>query len=215
MRSGYERSLGWAVDRGPLMMLILAATVGLNIYLFIVIPKGFFPQQDTGHMRGTTRADQSTSFQSMKQKMIDVAKIIQADPAVLTVVSNINSGGSGGFGPSGTTTASFNITLKPLAERKMSVDEVIARLRPKFFQVKGTQTFLQADQDIPSGGRAGNAQYQYTLTGNDLGELRTWSEKLRRALQNVPEVTDVDSDQQVGGLEPRSWSTATPHQGLG
>jgi multidrug efflux pump len=201
MRGGYERSLGWAVDRGPLMMLILAATVGLNIYLFIVIPKGFFPQQDTGHMRGTTRADQSTSFQSMKQKMIDVAKIIQADPAVLTVVDNINSGGNGGFGPSGTTTASFNITLKPLEERKMSVDEVIARLRPKFFQVKGTQTFLQADQDIPSGGRAGNAQYQYTLTGNDLNDLRVWSEKLRRALQTVPEVTDVDSDQQVGGLE--------------
>jgi multidrug efflux pump len=201
MRDGYERSLGWAVDRGPLMMLILAATVGLNIYLFIVIPKGFFPQQDTGHMRGTTRADQSTSFQSMKKKMIDVARIIQDDPAVLTVVSNINSGGNGGFGPSGTTTASFNVTLKPLAERKMSVDEVIARLRPKFFRVKGTQTFLQADQDLPSGGRAGNAQYQYTLTGNDLGELRTWSEKLRRALQNVPEVTDVDSDQLVGGLE--------------
>jgi multidrug efflux pump len=201
MRSGYERSLGWAVDRGPLMMLILLATVILNVYLFVIIPKGFFPQQDTGHMRGTTRADQSTSFQSMKQKMIDVSKIIQADPAVLTTVSNINSGGNGGFGPSGTTTASFNITLKPLAERKMSVDEVIARLRPKFFQVKGTQTFLQADQDIPSGGRAGNAQYQYTLTGNDLTELRTWSEKLRRALQAVPEVTDVDSDQQVGGLE--------------
>jgi len=200
MKGGYERSLGWAVDRGPLMMLILLATVILNVYLFIVIPKGFFPQQDTGHMRGTTRADQSTSFQSMKQKMIQVAKIIQEDPAVSTVVSNINSSG-GGFGPSGTTTASFNITLKPLAERKLSVDEVIARLRPKFFRVKGTQTFLQADQDIPSGGRAGNAQYQYTLTGNDLNDLRIWSEKLRRALQNVPEVTDVDTDQQVGGLE--------------
>jgi len=200
MRGGYERSLAWAVDRGPLMMVILAVTVGLNIYLFVVIPKGFFPQQDTGHMRGTTRADQSTSFQSMKQKQIAIAKIIQDDPAVATVVSNINSGG-GGFGPSGTTTASYNITLKPLAERKMSVDAVIARLRPKFFRVKGTQTFLQADQDIPSGGRAGNAQYQYTLTGNDLTDLRTWSEKLRRALQNVPEVTDVDTDQQVGGLE--------------
>jgi multidrug efflux pump len=200
MRGGYERSLAWAVDRGPLMMLILLATVILNVYLFIVIPKGFFPQQDTGHMRGATRADQATSFQSMKQKQIEITKIIQDDPAVATVVSNINGSG-GGFGPSGTTTASYNITLKPLGERKMSVDEVIARLRPKFFKVKGTQTFLQADQDIPSGGRAGNAQYQYTLTGNDLNDLRTWSEKLRRALQSTPEVTDVDTDQQVGGLE--------------
>ncbi len=200
LRGAYERSLVWAVDRGPLMMLILAATIGLNIYLFIVIPKGFFPQQDTGHMRGTVRADQSTSFQAMKQKMIQAAAIVQADPAVQTVVSNINSGGSG-FGPSGTTTASMNITLKPLSERNLSIDEVIARLRPKFFRIKGAQTFLQADQDIPSGGRAGNAQYQYTLQSDDLGGLRTWAEKLRRALQDVPEVVDVDSDQQAGGLE--------------
>jgi multidrug efflux pump len=201
LKNGYARSLVWAVDRGPLLMLILAATVGLNIYLFIVIPKGFFPQEDTGQMRGNMRADQSTSFQAMKQKMIEGAAIIQADPAVLTVVSNINSSGGGGFGPSGTTTASFNITLTPLAQRKISVDEIIARLRPKFFAIKGAQTFLQANQDIPSGGRAGNAQYQYTLTGDNLTELRTWSDKLRRALQSVPEVTDVDSDQQEGGLE--------------
>ena len=200
MKNGYERSLSWAVDHGLLLVAILAATVILNIYLFVVIPKGFFPQEDTGQMRGTMRADQSTSFQAMKQKMIQGAAIIQADPAVLTVVSNINSSG-GGFGPSGTTTASFNITLTPLKERKISADEIIARLRPKFFAIKGTQTFLQANQDIPSGGRAGNAQYQYTLTGDDLTELRTWSEKLRRALQNVPELTDVDSDQQQGGLE--------------
>ncbi len=201
MKASYERTLGWAVSHGLVMMAILAATIVLNFVLFAVIPKGFFPQQDTGHMRGTTRSDQATSFQSMKHKMIQVARIIQDDPAVATVVCNINSGGTGGFGPSGTTTASFNITLKPLGERKLSVDEVIARLRPKFFEVKGTQTFLQADQDLPGGGRAGNAQYQYTLTGDDLTELKTWSDKLRRALQAVPELTDVDSDQQPGGLE--------------
>jgi len=200
MKSGYERSLGWAVDHGLLMMLILFLTVVLNVYLFVIIPKGFFPQEDTGQMRGTMRADQSTSFQAMKQKMIQAAAIIKADPAVSTVVSNINSSG-GGFGPSGTTTASFNVTLVPLAERKISVDEVIARLRPKFFAIKGSQTFLQANQDIPSGGRAGNAQYQYTLTADNLDDLRVWSEKLRAALQNAPEVTDVDSDQQQGGLE--------------
>jgi multidrug efflux pump len=201
MRTGYERTLDWAVGHGLLMMGILAATIVLNIVLFVVIPKGFFPQQDTGQMRGTTRSDQATSFQSMRQKMIQVAKIIQDDPAVSTVVCNINSGGNGGFGPSGTTTASFNITLKPLKERKLSVDQVIARLRPRFFEVKGTQTFLQAVQDIQAGGRVASAQYQYTLTGDDLNELRTWSDKLRRELQKAPELTDVDSDQQPGGLE--------------
>jgi len=201
VKAGYGRTLEWAVNHGLVMIAILGATIILNIVLFVVVPKGFFPQQDTGQMRGTTRSDQSTSFQSMKQKMIQAAEIIREDPAVATVVSNINSGGSGGFGPSGSTTASFNITLKPLEERKLSADEVIARLRPKFFEVKGTQTFLQAVQDIQAGGRAGNAQYQYTLTGDDLTELRTWSDKLRRELQNVKEVTDVDSDQQPGGLE--------------
>jgi multidrug efflux pump len=201
MRAGYGRTLDWAVGHGLLMMGLLAATIVLNIVLFVVIPKGFFPQQDTGQMRGTTRSDQATSFQSMKQKMIQVAQIIQDDPAVSTVVSNINSGGSGGFGPSGTTTASFNITLKPLKERKLSVDQVIARLRPQFLEVKGTQTFLQAVQDIQAGGRVSSAQYQYTLTGDDLAELRSWSDRLRRELQKVPELTDVDSDQQPGGLE--------------
>jgi multidrug efflux pump len=202
MRSSYERSLARAVDHGILMMAILAATIALNVVLFIVIPKGFFPQQDTGQMRGAMRADQSTSFQSLKQKTIQTAAIIQADPAVSTVVTAINGGGGGPGGPQGGASASFNVTLKPLSERKISVDGVIARLRPKFFQVKGTQTFLQANQDIPTGGgRASNSQYQYTLTGDDLNELKTWSEKLRAALQSVPEVTDVDSDQQAGGLE--------------
>ena len=199
-KAGYERTLAWAVDHGLVMIAILAASIALNIVLYFVIPKGFFPQQDTGQMRGVARSDQSTSFQSMKQKMIQIAKIIQDDPAVDTVVSNINSSG-GGFGPSGTTTATFNVTLKPLSERKKSVDEIIARLRPKFFAVKGTQTFLQAVQDIMGGGRASSSQYQYTLTGDDLTELKTWSDRLRRELQKVPEVTDVDSDQQPGGLE--------------
>ncbi len=202
MRRGYDRSLVWAVDRGPLMMAILAATVVFNVYLFVVIPKGFFPQQDTGQMRGTIRADQSTSFQAMKQKMLQAAAIVQADPAVLRVVSNINGGGGGPMGGGGgVATANMNITLKPLAERKISADEVIARLRPKFFRIKGAQTFLQANQDFQGGGRAGNAQYQYTLQSDDLAELRTWAEKLRIALQNVPEVVDIDTDQQSGGLE--------------
>jgi multidrug efflux pump len=202
MRGGYERTLSGALNHGLMMVVIIIATIVLNVHFFIVIPKGFFPQQDTGHMRGAMRADQSTSFQALKQKMIQAAAIIQADPAVATVVANINGGGNGPGAFQGGASANFNITLKPLAERKASVDQVIARLRPKFFEVKGTQTFLQADQDIPTGGgRASNAQYQYTLTGDDLNALKTWSDKLRRELQEVPEVVDVDTDQQAGGLE--------------
>ena len=200
-KAGYGRTLAWVVDHGLLTVGILFATIVLNIVLFVVIPKGFFPQQDTGQLRGVARSDQSTSFQSMKQKMIQISKIVQDDPAVDTVVSNINSGGNGGFGPSGSTTATFNVTLKPLVERKLSADQVIARLRPKFFAVKGTQTFFQAVQDLMGGGRSSSSQYQYTLTGDDLAELRSWSDKLRRELQTVPQLTDVDSDQQPGGLE--------------
>ncbi len=197
----YERTLVWAVDLGPLTILTLVATIAFNFHLFGVIPKGFFPQQDLGHMRGTIRADQSTSFQLMKQKLIQAAAIVQTDPAVDTVVA-YTGGGGGGPGPvqSGAS-GSMNISLKPLSVRKVSVDEVIARLRPKFFAIKGSQTFLQADQDIPGGGRSANAQYQYTLQGDDLTELRSWAEKLRLALQRVPEVTDVDTDQQPGGPE--------------
>ncbi len=199
MLAGYERSLGWALSHGPLMMLILLATVCLNVYLYIVIPKGFFPQQDTGQLRGGIRADQSTSFQLMKQKLIQVADIIQSDPAVATVVGS-TGGGSGGFGGA-TNNANVDISLKPLAERKVSADRVIARLRPRLARIRGAQAFIQANQDIRIGGRAANSQYQYTLQGDDVAELRTWAEKLRQALQDVPEVADVDSDQQVGGLE--------------
>jgi multidrug efflux pump len=202
MRVRYDRSLGWAVDHGVFMMLILAATIGFNFYLFVIIPKGFFPQQDTGHMRGGMRADQSTSYQAMKEKMIQAAAIIQADPAVATVVAYTGAGGGGpGGGQGGTASANLNVTLKPLSVRDMSVDQVIARLRPKFLAIKGAQTFLQADQDLPGGGRAANAQYQFTLQGDDLGELKIWSDKLKTALQKEPELEDVDSDAQPGGLE--------------
>jgi multidrug efflux pump len=190
----YERTLGWALRHGPVVMFVLAVTIGLNVFLYASIPKGFFPQQDIGQLRGGMRADQSTSFQSMKQKFIQVVSIIQRDPAVANVVGS--TGGSGA-----TNTANLDIALKPLSERNLSADEVIARLRPKLARVKGVQTFIQANQDIRIGGRAANSQYQYTLQGDDVGEIRIWAEKLRRALQTVPEVTDVDSDQQVGGLE--------------
>jgi multidrug efflux pump len=195
LRCNYERTLDWALHHPRIMVLLLCATVGLNIYLYVVIPKGFFPQQDTGQLQGGIRGDAQSSFQMMKRKLQEVAAIIQADPAVNTVT---------GFGPFGGGGASANVTiaLKPLAERRISADQVIARLRPKLNRVTGVSTFLQAVQDIGGGGgRSANSQYQWTLLGDDLTELRTWSQKLRTALQDMPEITDVDTDMQPGGLE--------------
>jgi multidrug efflux pump len=200
LRRGYERTLDWALHHPRIMMLLLGATVGLNIYLYVVIPKGFFPQQDTGQLQGGIRGDAQSSFQLMKRKLQEVAAIIQADPAVNTVTGSV---GGGGFGPSGGGGANANVTiaLKPLAERQISADQIIARLRPKLSKVSGVATFLQAVQDVRGGGRSANAQYQWTLLGDDLAELQSWSQKLRTALQDMPEVTDVDTDLQPGGLE--------------
>jgi multidrug efflux pump len=183
------------------MMLLLCATIGLNVYLYIAIPKGFFPQQDTGQLQGGIRGDAQSSFQMMKRKLQEVAAIIKADPAVNTVTGSVGGGGFGPFGGGGAN-ANVTIALKPLAQRRISADQVIARLRPKLSNVTGVATFLQAVQDIGGGGgRSANSQYQWTLLGDDLTELRAWSQKLRTALQDVPEITDVDTDMQPGGLE--------------
>ncbi|MGO9950085.1 MAG: efflux RND transporter permease subunit [Steroidobacteraceae bacterium] len=201
LRQNYATTLDWALHHPRIMMLMLCATIGLNVYLYIVIPKGFFPQQDTGQLQGGIRGDASSSFQFMKAKLQEVAKVIQADPAVNTVTGSV---GAGGFGPGGGGGASANVTiaLKPLKQRRISADQIIARLRAPLARVTGVSTFLQAVQDIRGGGgRSANSQYQYTLLGDDLTELRTWSQKLRTALQDLPEITDVDTDLQPGGLE--------------
>jgi multidrug efflux pump len=198
-RRNYESTLEWALNHRRIMVALLLATIGLNIFLYIVIPKGFFPQQDTGQLQGGIRGDASASFQLMKTKLQQVAAIIQADPAVATVTGSY---GGGGFGPSSGASANVTIALKPLKERQITADQVVARLRPRLNRVEGAATFLQAVQDIGGGGgRSANSQYQYTLLGDDLNELRTWSQKLRTALQDMPEVTDVDTDLQPGGLE--------------
>ncbi len=198
LRRGYERTLDWALRHPRIMMLLLGATIGLNVYLYVVIPKGFFPQQDTGQLQGGIRGDAQSSFQLMKRKLQEVAAIIQADPAVNTITGSV---GGGGFGPGGGANANVTIALKPLAERRESADKVIARLRPKLNNVAGVSVFLQAVQDVRGGGRSANSQYQWTLLGDDLHELQSWSQKLRIALQDMPEVTDVDTDLQPGGLE--------------
>ena len=202
LRRDYEKTLDWALRHPRTMLTVLAATVCLNVFLYVVIPKGFFPQQDTGQIRGGLRGDADVSFQLMKGKLQQVVAIVQKDPAVLTVTGAV---GGGGFGPGGGggSQANLNIALRPLASRDVSADQVISRLRPQFAQVDGVQVFLQAVQDFGGGGggRSANSQYQYTLLDDDLPELQLWSRKLREALQDVKEIEDVDTDLQPGGLE--------------
>jgi multidrug efflux pump len=191
MLDGYRRSLGWALRHGPLMMVILAATIALNVYLYVVVPKGFFPQQDTGRLNGNIKGDQSISFQAMQTKLQRFIDLVGKDPAVDLVM---------GF-TGGSNNASLFVSLKPLSERKASADQVIARLRKTLSGEPGAQLFLQSVQDIRIGGRAGNAQYQYTLQGDDLNELRAWAPKVQVALSKLPMLADVNSDQEIKGLQ--------------
>ncbi len=193
MLGGYRRSLSAALRHPGSMMLILALVLGLNFYLYDIIPKGFFPQQDTGRVIGTIQADQSISFELMQQKLTQFVTIIKNDPAVETAV---------GFTGGGQTNSGFMfVSLYPLAQRKISVDGVIARLRREMSVVPGATLFLQAVQDIRVGGRASNAQYQYTLQGSSLDELNEWTPKIVAALQRDRSLADVNSDQQNKGLE--------------
>jgi multidrug efflux pump len=190
----YRRSLTVALRHPAAIMLILAAVLGLNFYLYDVIPKGFFPQQDTGRVVGSIQADQSISFQLMQQKLAQFVTIMKQDPAVETVV---------GFTGGGQANSGFVFaSLTPLDDRKISADGVIARLRKEMAVVPGATMFLQAVQDIRVGGRASNAQYQYTLQGPTLEELNEWSPKITAELQRETKVlADVNSDQQNKGLE--------------
>ncbi len=189
----YERSLAWALDHAALVITVLFATIGLNIYLFAVVPKGFFPQQDTGALIGLVQADQSTSFQTMRSKLRTLQTIVRHDPAVATVV--------GYTGGRQTNTANMFVALKPESERNVTADQVIARLRGKLARVPGARLYLQAAQDIRVGGRQTNAQYQYTLQGDDAPTLYHWAPILTEALQKDPNLADVNSDQQQAGLE--------------
>ena len=193
MQGFYERTLAWSLDRSGMVMVVLAATVALNVYLFIIVPKGFFPQQDTGALMGMVQADQSTSFQSMRTKLTAIQNIVGRDPAVASVV--------GFTGGRQTNTANIFVALKPLTQRDVSADQVINRLRPKLAHVAGARLYLQAVQDLRVGGRQSNAQYQYTLQADDAPTLYKWAPKLTDALQKDPDLADVNSDQQQSGLE--------------
>jgi multidrug efflux pump len=189
----YERSLSWALLHGPLMLALLLGTVCLNVYLYIIVPKGFFPQQDSGRLIGNIQGDQSISFQAMRQKLADFMEIVRQDPAV----ENVTGFTGGGQRNRGT----MFVALKPIKERKISADQVIARLRAKLNREPGANLFLQSTQDIRIGGRQGNAQYQYTLQGDDLDELRRWEPLIRGALSQTPGLADVNTDQEDKGLQ--------------
>lgn len=193
MQRGYERTLGWALLHPRLILTILLATIGLNIWLYIIVPKGFFPQQDTGRLIGGIQADQSTSFQAMKGKFAEMMEIVSKNPAVDSVV---------GFTGGRQTNSGFMfVSLKSKGERKLSADQVIQQLRAPLGDVAGARTFLQSVQDIRVGGRQSNAQYQFTLLADSTPDLYLWGPKLTEALQARHELTDVNSDQQQGGLE--------------
>ncbi len=195
--SAYETGLKWVLRHLRFTLAISLATLALSVYLFAVIPKGFFPQQDTGRLMGAILADQDTSFQAMRDRLTVFVNTIKADPAVQHVIGF--AGGSGSAGA--TNTARMFIALKPLGPRKISADQVIARLRKKTSHIEGATLYLQAVQDLRVGGRSGNALYQYTLQGSDLQELIQWAPRLVKKMRSMPIITDVNSDQQNSGLE--------------
>jgi multidrug efflux pump len=189
----YASSLAWVLDHPALMLTLTVATLILNIYLFVIVPKGFFPQQDTGRISGSIQAEQDISFQAMRGKLVSLVAIVKADPAVQNVVGFLG----GGVVNSG----SMFITLKDLAVRKIPVDQVIARLRKSLKAVSGATLYLQAAQDLVIGGRQGNAQFQYTLSSDNLDDLDLWAPQVMARLAKLPGIADINSDQRDRGLE--------------
>jgi len=194
MLDRYEKSLMWVLDHQPLTLAVALGTLALSIYLFMVVPKGFFPQQDTGRLMGAVQADQDTSFQAMKERLQELVAAIGKDAAVGNVIAFTGSQGA-------TNTANMFISLKPLSERKISADLVIGRIRKEVAHIAGVNLYMQAVQDLRIGGRMSNAQYQFTLQSDDLTELNQWAPKVLKKLRTVKILTDVSSDQQNSGLE--------------
>ena len=198
MHDGYRHSLDWVLAHQPLVLVITLLTITLNIYLYYIIPKGFFPQQDTGRISGSMIGQQDVSFEAMKAKLQVMNSIVLKDPAIDTAISFTGGGGRGG----GTNSASMFIQLKPLGQgRKESAFDVVNRLRPKLSRIPGAQLFMVPVQDVNIGGRGSNSQFQYTLQGDNLQDLLDWAPKLTEQMRRMPELRDVSSDQQNHGLE--------------
>jgi multidrug efflux pump len=194
----YDRTLGWGLRHPGTVLLVAGLTFAVNVFLFVVIPKGFFPQQDNGRFAGIVVAAQDISFQAMREKVTELAEIVRTDPAVATVTAY--TGGGGGRGTTVNTGRMF-VSLKPRGQRNATADEIITRLRPKLARVPGATLYLQAMQDIRLGGRISNAQYQFTLQADSLDDLSAWAPKVLGALRGLPQLRDVSSDQQDAGLQ--------------
>jgi len=192
--TGYEHTLRWALRNSPLVMLLLLCTIGLNIYLYTIVPKGFFPIQDTGRLSGTIQADQSISSQAMQKKLADFVAIMHQDPEIETVI---------GFtgGQRSTNSGQMFATLKPLEERQLSVDKLMTRLRGKLKNEPGAQLILQSPQDLRIGARGSSALFEYTLQTDNLEELRTWVPQIVKALSKRTELVDVNTNQQDNGQQ--------------
>jgi multidrug efflux pump len=192
--TGYEHTLRWALRNSPLVMLLLLCTIGLNIYLYTIVPKGFFPIQDTGRLSGTIQADQSISSQAMQKKLADFVAILHQDPEIETVI---------GFtgGRRSTNTGRMFATLKPLEERQLSVDKLMTRLRGKLKNEPGAQLILQSPQDLRIGARGSSALFEYSLQADNLEELRTWVPQIVKALSKRTELVDVNTNQQDNGQQ--------------
>jgi multidrug efflux pump len=191
MVSTYSRSLAWVLKHPVPMLILLLLTIGLNFYLMYIIPKGFFPQQDTGVITGSARGPQDASFPVMDNSVLQIEKVIQADPAVANVIVHTGTGNTG----------SINIALRPLNVRKISAAEVINRLRPKLNRLPVASAFLQAAQDLRIGGRQSNAMYQYTIQSDNVQDLSHWGPILLAGMQKLQGFQDVSSDAQNSGLE--------------
>jgi multidrug efflux pump len=192
----YRRSLRWALENPGLILTTLVLIIALNVAIAIKIPKGFFPQQDTGSLGGALRGPQDASFPAMNAALQQVESVIQKDPAVQNVIGFTGGGGA-------TNSGNIFVILKPVEQRNTDAAGVINRLRRPLNQITGASTFLQASQDIRVGGRGGNAMYQYTIQSDNIDDLQTWGPKLLAAITRLPGFQDVSSDQQNGGLDQR------------
>ena len=191
--NAYAYGLRWVLRHQPFMLFLTGATICLSIYLYVVIPKGFFPQQDIGRLSGTIQAAQDMSFPSMQQKLKQYLDILQADPASKDVTGSTGGGAE--------NTGQIRVELKPLKERNLNTDQIIARLRRKLAVVPGATLYLQAIQDVRMGGRASNSQYQYTLQGDNVSELEEWAPQVLAMMRLVPGLRDLATDQQDRGLQ--------------
>jgi multidrug efflux pump len=189
----YAAGLRWVLRHQPLMLVLTGATICLSVYLYIFIPKGFFPQQDTGLMAGNILGSQDTSFSVMQEKLKEYTDIVMSDPAVKATAANTGGGAE--------NTGRMQIELKPIAQRKVTVDQVIARLRRKLAVVPGATLFLRAYQDITVGGRISSSQYQYTLSSENLNDLQQWAPRVEAKMRQMPQLRDIASDQQTRGLQ--------------